>query len=66
MRGDLVNLNIKAFNKQSSGLIVKCLEIPHYAYSSRCALYYKTDTTNKINDYGIKKGLIKKREKISI
>jgi hypothetical protein len=35
MRGDLVNLNIKAFNKQSSGLIVKCLEIPHYAYSSR-------------------------------
>ncbi len=36
MRGDLVNLNIKAFNKQRSGLIVNCLEIPHYAYSSRC------------------------------
>jgi len=30
--GDSVNLSIKAFNKQSSGLIVKCLEIPHYAY----------------------------------
>lgn len=36
MRGDFVNLEIKAINKQSSGLIVKCLEIPHYAYSSRC------------------------------
>jgi len=35
MRGDFVNLNIKAFNKQCSGLIVKCLEIPHYAYSRR-------------------------------
>ncbi len=35
MRGDLVNLNFKTFNKQHSGLIVKCLEIPHYAYSSR-------------------------------
>jgi hypothetical protein len=33
--GGLVNLDIKAFNKQSSGLIEKCLEIPHYAYSSR-------------------------------
>ncbi len=32
MRDDLVNLNFKAFNKQRSGLIVKCLEIPHYAY----------------------------------
>ncbi len=39
MRGDVVNLNIKAFNKRCSGLIVKCLEIPHYAYSSR-SLYY--------------------------
>lgn len=36
MRGDLVNLNFKAFNEQFSGLIVKCFEIPHYAYSSRC------------------------------
>jgi hypothetical protein len=48
MRGRVVNLSIKAFNKQSSGLlaalheapfgrlIVKCLEIPDYAYSSRC------------------------------
>ncbi len=35
MRGDVINVNIKAFNKHSSGLIVKCLEIPHYAYSSR-------------------------------
>lgn len=24
MRGDLVNLNFRAFNKLSSGLIVKC------------------------------------------
>ena len=37
MRGNVVNLSIKAFNKQSSGLIVKCLEMPHYAYSSRYA-----------------------------
>ena len=37
MRGDLVNLNMKAFNKQSIGLTMKCLEIPHYAYSSRYA-----------------------------
>ena len=36
MRGDLVNLNFRATNKQSSGLKVKCLEIPHYAYSGRC------------------------------
>ncbi len=35
MRGYWVNLNIEAFNKQRSGLIVKCLAIPHYAYSSR-------------------------------
>jgi hypothetical protein len=33
--GDVVNLNFKSFNKHCSGLIVKCLEIPHYAYSSR-------------------------------
>ena len=39
MRGDLVNLNIKAYNKQCSGLTVKCLEIPHYAYSNRCKQY---------------------------
>ena len=37
----MVNLNIKAFNKQRSGLIVKCLEIPHYAYSSRCKTFIK-------------------------
>ena len=35
MRGDLVNLNVKAFNKQCSSLIPKCLEIPHNRYSSR-------------------------------
>mgnify|MGYP006983100309 CR=1 FL=1 len=35
MRGDVVNLNIKAFNKQSSGLIEECLEILHYAYYQR-------------------------------
>jgi hypothetical protein len=33
MRGDVVNLNFKVFSKQRSGLIVKCLEIPQYAYS---------------------------------
>jgi len=43
MRGDIVNLNFKAFNKQSSGLIVKCFEIPHYAYSSRCMQGKKTE-----------------------
>ncbi len=32
MRNGLVNLNIKASNKQRGGLIVKWLEIPHYAY----------------------------------
>lgn len=37
MRGDVVNLNFKAFNKLCIGLIVKCLEIPHYAYSNRYA-----------------------------
>jgi hypothetical protein len=35
MRGNLVNLNIKAINKQRSGLIVLCFKIPHYAYLSR-------------------------------
>ncbi len=35
MRGDLVNLNFKSFNKHCSGLRVKCLEIPHYAYLRR-------------------------------
>lgn len=35
MRGDLLNLSFRAFNKQRSGLIVKYSEIPHYAYSSR-------------------------------
>lgn len=35
MRGDVVNFNFRAFNKNRSGLIVKWLEIPHYAYSSR-------------------------------
>jgi hypothetical protein len=35
MRGDVVNLNITVFNKQSSGLIVQRLEIPHSAYSNR-------------------------------
>ena len=31
----MVNLNLIAFNKQLSGLIVKCFEIPHYAYYHR-------------------------------
>jgi hypothetical protein len=42
MRGDVIKFNIKAINKQFSGLTVKCLEIPHYAYSSRCAPFEKT------------------------
>jgi hypothetical protein len=33
MRGDLVNLNIKAFNKQQCNLISRSFEIPHYAYT---------------------------------
>ncbi len=41
MRGDLINLNLEAFNKQYSSLIAKCLEIPHYAYSSRYSQYLK-------------------------
>ena len=48
MRGEVVNLNIKAFNKQHSGLIVKCLKIPHYAYSSRCASAKKKTPTMEI------------------
>jgi hypothetical protein len=32
MRGDVVNLNFNAINKQRSGLIAKSLENPHYAY----------------------------------
>ncbi len=39
MRGEFVNLSFIAINKLSSGLIVKCLEIPHYAYSNRYATY---------------------------
>ena len=42
MRGNVLNLSIFTFNQQSSGLIVKCLEIPHYAYSSRCKQSMKT------------------------
>lgn len=47
MRGDFVNLNIKVFNKHRSGLIAKCLEIPHYAYSSRCVSYRKKQPHKK-------------------
>ena len=52
MRGDLVNLNINAFNKKRSGLIVKCLEIPRYAYSSRYSQLNKkqNDTKEKIKN----------------
>jgi ATP sulfurylase len=53
MRGNLVNWVFKAFNKQSSGLTVKCLEIPHYAYSSRCGaleeIQYIQKKSSKIN-----------------
>jgi hypothetical protein len=35
MRGDVVNLNFKAFNRRCSGLIARFLEIPHYAYYQR-------------------------------
>lgn len=45
---DLVYLNIKAFNKQRSGLTVKCLEISHYAYSSRCAKTRAQDFFEKL------------------
>ena len=41
MRGNLLNLNIKAFIKQSSDLTGKCFEIPHYAYSKRYELFEK-------------------------
>jgi len=41
MRANLLILSVKAFNKQSSCLKVKCLEIPHYAYSSRCVGFLK-------------------------
>lgn len=44
MRGVFINLNIKAFNKHGSGLIVKYPEIPHYAYSNRCASCKKENT----------------------
>lgn len=32
MRDELLDMDIKAFYIHSSGLIVKCLEIPNYAY----------------------------------
>lgn len=38
MGGDIVDLNFRAFNKKRSGMTVKCLGIPHYAYSSRYAI----------------------------
>ncbi len=41
MRDALINLNIKAFNKQSSALITRCLEIPHFTYSSRVAASFQ-------------------------
>lgn len=44
MRGEDVNLNFKAINKQHSGLIVMCLEIPHYSYCHRCAPFPDTKT----------------------
>lgn len=37
MPGNLVNLNIKAFNKQCNYLIGNRLEILHYIYSRRYA-----------------------------
>jgi len=56
MRGDLVNLSIRAINKQCSGLIVKCNEIPHYAYSHRCGAFEETaynreKTQNKLIEF---------------
>ncbi len=53
MRGNLVILDHEAFNKQSSGLIVKCLEIPHSAYSNRCMafiLYPRKTLISEAND----------------
>lgn len=46
MRGNLVNLSFKVFNKQSSVLVVKYPKIPHYAYSSRCGAFETTNHTN--------------------
>ena len=57
MRGVLVNLNIKAINKLSSGLIVKCLAIPHYAYSNRWLQVKTQKSLTKLNDK-MKKRLI--------
>jgi len=44
MRGDLVNLNFKAFNKQSSGLIVKCFEMPNGPYLNHYGLLKLIET----------------------
>ncbi len=57
MRGDFLNLNFKAFNKQLSGLIVKCLEIPHYAYSSRYG-HLKNEIFNTYNKSNIEFGFV--------
>lgn len=38
MRGDLVNLNFKAFNKQCSGLIGLKSAIAYFAYTQRIQL----------------------------
>jgi len=35
MRGDVRKFKFCTFTQNHSGLIVKSLEIPHYAYSSR-------------------------------
>lgn len=49
MRGNVVNLNCKAFNKRRIGLIVRCFEIPHYAYSQRYAQFSDFGKTVEFN-----------------
>ena len=61
MRGDLVNLSIKAFNKHFSGLTLKCLEIPHYAYSSR---YSQWQDRPKQNDQTFESEVIRKFRRV--
>jgi hypothetical protein len=48
MRGEVVNLNLKAFNKQCSGLTVKCLEIhTTHIRAVRCNAKHSTVKLNQ-------------------
>lgn len=37
--GEVLEMKGITINKRCGKLIVKCLEIPHYAYTYRCAAY---------------------------